>query len=81
MREQYGFDGPKVTRDEATELCVYHLRLAAALYQVVPEDDNFALSHELERQFASDIDHVAIEPAKAWAQLMLDGYNKVKEDE
>lgn len=81
MSEQYGFDGPKVSRDEATELCVYHLRMAAALYQVVPEDDNFAINEELDRQFAGDIAHVSLEPARAWAQLMLNGYNRMKDDD
>jgi len=38
--ERLSYDPPKLTRDEATELCVYHLRQAAALFQLVPDDGN-----------------------------------------
>jgi hypothetical protein len=73
------YDAPKHTRDEATELCVYHLRMAASLFQLVPDDENQSLFEEINRQNAEGIVAVDIEPARAWADVILDGYNKMKE--
>lgn len=81
MTEQYGFDAPTVSRDEATELCVYHLRMAAALYQVVPDDENKSLIDEINRQCANGIDDTDLEPAKAWAHLMFCAYERMKDDD
>jgi hypothetical protein len=79
--EKYSFDSPKVTRDEATELCVYHLRMAAALFQVVPDDQNVALNNEIDRQFKDGVDSVELLPAKTWADEMWAAYNAMKEDD
>lgn len=46
--ERFEIDGPAVTRDEALELMVYHLKMAAALYEATPKDDNAVLD-EMER--------------------------------
>jgi hypothetical protein len=63
VRKQY--DAPKVTPDEATELVVWHLRMAASLFQIVPEDGNAALYSEIERQCSDD--KFARDPALNWA--------------
>lgn len=54
MSERLQYDAPALTRDEATELCVYHLRTAASLFQLVPDDDNRSLLAEIERQTQGD---------------------------
>lgn len=79
MVERLGYDAPKLTRDEATELCVYHLRTAAALFQLVPDDGNIALLAEIDRQCADGIDDVDIGPAKLWAANILSAYDRMKD--
>lgn len=81
MTERFGFDGPRLSRDEATELCVYHLRMATALYQIVPDDDNNQLNAEINRQCKDGIDDIDIIPAIAWAGLMLEAYTRMKDDD
>lgn len=78
MTDRMSYDPPKLTQDEATELCVYHLRMAASLFQLVPDDENVALNSEIDRQGKSDIDSVDILPAKAWAAAILEAYDKMK---
>lgn len=79
LRMQY--DAPKLTRDEATELCVYHLRMATALFQLVPDDDNQALVSEINRQCKGEIDAIDVLPALAWARNMLEAYTFMKEND
>lgn len=43
-------DLPRVTSDEACELVVYHLRLAAAYFEATPHDQCKQLLDELMRQ-------------------------------
>lgn len=74
QRMQY--DPPMLTRDEATELCVYHLRMAASLFQLVPDDENVQLNNEIDRACENDYDKLA---AKAWADNMYSVYEKAKE--
>ena len=77
--DRKAFDAPKVTRDEATELCVYHLRMAAALFQLVPEDGNVSLLEEIDRQCGGEsVDEVDVEPAKAWAAVIFAAYEEMK---
>lgn len=78
MSERMQYDAPKHTRDEATELCVYHLRMAASLFQLVPDDNNLAIDSEINRQCSSGIDAVDLDPARSWADAMLAAYNKMK---
>lgn len=56
MSEVLHIDAPPVTRDEAVELCIYHLRLAAMYYEATPDDDNKQLEEELQRVCARDDD-------------------------
>lgn len=67
---------PSYTRDEATELCVHHLRLAAAFYQMTPEDNNASLLSEIKRQ--CDGDEFSEKPAKEWAAKILKMYERLK---
>lgn len=71
------YDAPRLTRDEATELCVYHLRMAASLFQLVPDDRNI-LHEEIDRQCKHDIDTVDIFPAKLWAEAIWNAYNRME---
>lgn len=79
MTERFSYDSPKLTRDEATELCVYHLRCAAGLFQLVPDDANIALRAEITRQTAGDLEDVDRKPALLWAAAMLAAYEGMKE--
>lgn len=81
MTERMQYDAPKLTRDEATELCVYHLRMAASLFQLGPDDSNKALHAEINRQCKDDIDAVDVKPAMEWAKLMLKGYKTMEDDD
>ena len=78
MTERLLYDAPRHTRDEATELCVYHLRMAAALFQLIPDDQNESLRAEIVRQTKGDLDEIDIAPAMVWAQKMLDAYDEMK---
>lgn len=79
MTERMSYDPPKLTRDEATEQCVYHLRQAAALYQLVPDDDNESLRTEIIRQTKGDLDDVDRKPAMLWAEAILSAYERMKQ--
>lgn len=81
MTERLSHDGPKLTRDEATELCVYHLRCAAGLFQLVPDDGNIALRAEIIRQTTGDLEDVDCKPALLWAAAMLSAYETMKDDD
>lgn len=79
MNTRLSHDGPKLTRDEATELCVYHLRCAAGLFQLVPDDNNEALRAEILRQTKDDLESVDTQPAMLWAAAMYAAYNEMKD--
>lgn len=74
-----GYDPPRLTRDEATELCVYHLRSAAALFQLVLDDDNRSLLAEIERQTEGDLQDVDRTPMMLWAASILEAYDNMKD--
>lgn len=38
-KQKFGVDAPSVTNDEATELMVHHLQLAAMYFEAVPPND------------------------------------------
>lgn len=78
MTERFGYDVPKLTRDEATELCVYHLRTAAALFQLVPDDGNATLIDEIVRQTKDDLESVDRSPMFCWAASILEAYEAMK---
>lgn len=77
--ERLRYDAPKLTRDEATELCVYHLRTAASLFQLVPDDDNVSLNSEIDRQCADDILAIDAQPMKLWGKAILAAYDAMKD--
>lgn len=80
MADKLGYDPPKLTRDEATELCVYHLRTAAALFQLVPDDDNVSLLAEIHRQTGEDsILEVDRQPMLVWACAIWRAYDSMKD--
>ncbi len=79
MADRMRYDPPSLTRDEATELCVYHLRQAAALFQLIPDDGNKSLLAEIERKCSGDIDDVDKTPAIAWAGWILKAYEEMKD--
>lgn len=78
---KFSYDSPRLTRDEATELCVYHLRLAASLFQLVPDDDNRSLLAEIERQTEGDLQEVDRTPMVLWASSILEAYENLKDQD
>ncbi len=78
MSDRMGYDAPKHTRDEATELCVYHLRMATGLFQLVPDDGNASLIDEINRQTEGDLSEVDREPLYAWAAAIHKAYEIMK---
>lgn len=79
MAEKFGADFGRFTRDEATELCVYHLRMAASFFQLVPDDGNQSLQAEIKRQCEDD--PVCDLPAQTWADKIFDMYEQMKDDD
>lgn len=55
MTERFQTDGIAVTRDEAAELCIHHLQLAAKFFEVVAEPSTPRLLEELERLWPEDL--------------------------
>lgn len=76
MNERLSYDPPKLTHDEATELCVYHLRMAASLFQLVPDDQNVSLNNEIDRVCEDDWEKLA---AKQWGDEVYAAYEAMKD--
>lgn len=70
-------DGLEVTRDEALELCVHHLKLACLLFEAIPDDA------EDGREFGRLIAQGGrpIEPCVTWFEEMVEHYQKLKKDQ
>lgn len=81
MTERLSYDPPLLTRDEATELCVYHLRCAASLFQLVPDDNNESLRAEIIRQTQGDLEACGLQPAMLWAAAMWRAYEDMKDND
>jgi hypothetical protein len=81
MTKRLSYEAPKLTRDEATELCVYHLRCAAGLYQLVPDDNDLAIYAEIERQNCDGLVEVDINPAKGWVDAIHAAYEEMKRND
>lgn len=82
MPNKLKIDVPPVTQDEALELMVHHLSLAAAYFEAAPEnyDDNIK---EIERIMTSEIKGFVspgLKAAKAWLLAMDYTYNEMKND-
>lgn len=78
-----GFDAPRVTRDEALELMVHYLKLAAAYFQATPEDEdaNFA---EMTRLMTHEIpghEDPALIAARLWFATMRAHYERLKAEQ
>lgn len=78
MANDYGIDVPRVTNDEATELCVYHLQMASAYFQAAPDDMNKSLIEEIKRKMQND--SYAISPAMHWAEHIWSIYEAGKDE-
>jgi hypothetical protein len=70
MPNRFALEGIAVTQAEATTLCVYHLRMAAALFEILPDDRNQALVNEIDRTCVEHETFANI-AAKLWAAQML----------
>jgi len=71
---------PRVTRDEALELMVHHLQLAAMYYEATSHDES-AVAIEVNRIMSEDV--IGFDPpgklaAQAWLRSMNDTYGSYK---
>ena len=85
MTERFGLDTPKVTRDEALELMVYHLRMASTYFEATPEDID-GVRKEMTRIMLSDeapgvAENNQLAPALAWLAVIHDYYEKLKDED
>ena len=69
-------DVQQVTADEATEILVHHLGLAAAYFQCIHDDKNETLVEEIKRQL--QYDDFAFPAAIAFAAQILECYEADK---
>ena len=74
--ETYGVDVPPVTRDEALELMVHHLQLAAAYFEATPEDANDCYV-EMGRLMAGT--KPALVGARAFYSSLVEHYAKMED--
>lgn len=77
MADRISYDVPKVTRDEATELMIYHLRMAAGLFQATPEDVSL-VDKEIMRICEDEVERL---PALAFVRTINQIYEAMKEDD
>lgn len=76
-----------VSRDEAVELCIHHLQLAAAYFEATPHDAGAQLAEEIQRAVrASASGTVPYDPpwaraACAWAEHIRWVFECMKEDD
>ncbi len=73
-------DGFRVTRDEAVELCIHHLRLAAMFFEAVPEDTT-DLKTECKRIFKAAEADIALPAALHFIETIEKAYEVLKDEE
>lgn len=77
----FGVDAPRVTHDEAVELCIYHLRMAAMYYEATPNDDNKQLVEEINRLMKRDDNHNWFQPAHDFISASWRFHDKLKKQQ
>jgi len=82
LKSKVGVDVPPVTEDEALELMVHHLSLAAAYYEATGsnEDENFQEIIRLLRPLPQmpEYEGAALTAAKSWFQAMRKYYDALE---
>ena len=82
-RETILTDGIRVTRDEAVELCLHHLNLAAKFFEASPDDNNEQINREAERILRDpdlpDFDTPELVAARAWLKVIHAQYEIMKD--
>lgn len=73
MIETFQTDGLKVTRDEATELCIHHLRLAAIFFECGAKELSPWLE-ELRRQ--CPLDDLQYSAMRKFLEEIFDSYEE-----
>ena len=74
-KDTFGIDVPRVTRDEAVELMVHHLGLAASYFEATPEDAGAQVSDEIRRA----LDGPAVAASLAFATVIHSEFEEMKE--
>lgn len=77
-------DGLTVTRDEATELMVHHLRLAQLFYEASPKKDADLISETkriMDRYDIPGYQPPELVAALAWLETINKVYNDMKKDD
>jgi hypothetical protein len=74
--ERVHTDSLHLTRDEAAELMIHHLRLAAMLFEATPEDNGTQVNDEIDRLHGTEIWAPA---ARMFNSSLVDAYNRMKD--
>lgn len=78
-----GLDAPRVTADEAVELCIHHLQLAAMYFEATPDDTEQLLT-EARRIMLREVpsyDTPGYHAAVVWIADIAATYNQMKDDD
>jgi hypothetical protein len=77
-----GLDAPRVNHDEAVELFIHHLEMAAMYFQATPTDDCKQITEELSRVITLDRGYGGFwkEHQRAMEKFALDLYTIYEED-
>ena len=78
MADILNTDGISVTEDEATEMCVYHLRMARVFFELVPDDGNVAIQEEIDRVITKRDGPEHGKMAAYWAAKAAEYYESLK---
>jgi hypothetical protein len=78
-RDRIQTDGYNTTPDEAVELCIHHLRLAAMFFEGTPDDKGLQLYGELQRQVPVK-DSIMVLAATNFITDLTKSYQELKDD-
>ncbi len=78
MADVLNSDGMQLTQDEATELCVHHLRLARIFFEVTPDDNGAALEEEIKRTILKRDGEEHAQAALLWVRAETEYYESLK---
>lgn len=74
-----GISNLEVTQDEAVELCLHHLALAATFFEATPDDNNTQIIEELNRRYHMSNDVIA--GSRGFLTAIHSYHEKLKEED
>lgn len=75
-----------VSRDEAVELCIHHLQLAAAYFEATPDDAGAQMQEEIKRAVSASAsgtgpdDPPWARAARTWTEVLTWVFERMKEE-